>query len=99
MSNQKLKFLTLLVIEAIIITLHLALTEPKVGVDAANTWSVVYEWHFWAGLIFGYYVIIYAYTLSCAECGYKQIWRSHNCMDWRMPEDKCWHCRHELTKN
>lgn len=98
MSSQKLKFLILLVIEAGFITLHLALTEPKVGIDAANSWSALNEWHFWIGLMFGYYVMFYAYTLACTECGYKQIWRSPNCMDWRMPEDKCWHCRHNLNE-
>ena len=98
LSKHKTKFVTLVVIEIILITLHMALTEPKVGVDVANTWSVVNEWHFWAGLLFGYYIIYYMFTLACPSCGYKQIWRSNNCMDWRLPDDKCWHCRHDIDQ-
>lgn len=98
MSQQKIKFITLLVIEACLITFHLALTEPKIGVNAADTWSALNEWHFWTGLMFGYYVIYYMYSLACPSCGSKQIWRSPNFLDWRMPDDKCWHCRHDLNK-
>ena len=95
MINSKIKFLALLVIESGLIALHLALTAPK---TATNSWVVFYEWHFWVGLLFGYYVIYYMFTLACLKCGSKQIWRSHNCMDWRLPENKCWNCGDELEK-
>ena len=95
LAYHKIKLILLLSIETVLITLHLALTKPHAG----DTWAVTTEWHFWLGLIFGYYVIYYVYTLACSECGFKQIWRSNNCMDWRMPGAKCWHCRHTLEKN
>lgn len=96
MNNHKIKFIALLLVESGLIAVHLALTQPKTGIEN-NTLSVLTEWHFWLGLIFGYYVIYYMFTLACPKCGYKQIWRSHNCWDWRLPEEKCWNCSHDLN--
>jgi hypothetical protein len=92
MNRNKKKLIILISIQVILTIIHKVLDKPPSDID---NWVAEVGWHYWVALIFGMYLIIYMFTLSCKKCGAKQLWRSHNILEWRWPKDKCWNCGDE----
>ena len=95
MNYHKKKLIILLTIQVVLTIIHKILDKPT----SAEVWVYDAGWHYWVGVAFGMYLLFYMFTLTCKDCGAKQIWRSFNILDWRWPEDKCWKCGKEIPKH
>ena len=91
--KKKTKFIVLLVVEIILIVIHKILDKPPTSLE---TWVAEAGWHYWAGLIFGIYLVYYIFTYDCKKCGTPQIWLSPNILKWKWPKDNCWKCDAKL---
>jgi uncharacterized membrane protein len=65
------------------------LQEP---VSSIENWLSEIGWHYYVALLYGVFFAYYIFTLKCKNCGKKQIWRSNNIFDFRLPNDNCWDC-------
>ena len=93
MNKYKKRLIILIAIQVTLTIIHKLLDKPPTTI---NNWLAEAGWHYWLALVFGMYLLIYTFTLSCKECGTKQVWRSNNILKWRWPEDKCWKCKSEI---
>lgn len=91
MNPHKRNLIVLLLIQLVITITHVFLTKPN-GVDIELTW------HFILGLVFGIFIIIYAFSLRCPNpsCKKLQIFRGLSIFDIRWPEDNCYHCSTQI---
>ena len=90
--KKKNKFVVILIIEVALIVIHNILDKEQIS---AENWLMEAGWHYWAGLIFGIYLVYFIFTYDCKKCGAAQIWCSPNILKWKWPSDKCWKCGNE----
>jgi len=57
-----------------------------------DDWFHLSNWTYWLGMLFGTYVVVFAFKLHCSKCGVRQVFRSFNLLDFRWPQDKCHKC-------
>ena len=89
MSKYKKRLITLIAVEIVLIITHVALDKPATSTD---TTFVESGWHFWLALAFGGFVIFYAYSINCKNCGAFQVFRSMSIFNLSWPQEKCWKC-------
>ena len=89
MAKHKARLISLLVIEAALVALHVVLRAP-----AEASASPVFEWHFWAALIGGAALIGYALSIRCPvqSCRKHQVFRGLSFFDLRWPSERCHSC-------
>ena len=92
LNKHKKKLIILLSIQVVLTIIHKVLDKPT----NIETWYLEVGWHYWVALVFGTYVMLYAFTLSCKKCGAKQVWGGINILKYRWPADKCWSCNEEI---
>lgn len=93
MPKRKLLLIALLTIEAVIIVIHNILeVEPS----SMDSWLQEAGWHYWLGLLVGIATVAYAFSLSCSNCGAKQVFRGWSIWDLRWPDTQCWKCNHGI---
>lgn len=93
MAYHKTKLLTLLFVEAVIVAANRMFEQSNFsdGLDKVG-------WLYWLGMVLLIYIVYYVLTLRCPnpKCRRPQIYRSQSPKDWRLPEDKCYHCGTKL---
>ena len=93
MPARKRNLIVFLVIEALLIALHNVL---KVEPTSLENWLQEAGWHYWAALAFGLMVVAYAFRLTCANCGARQVFGGLGIRDIRWPGHHCWKCNHGI---
>jgi len=95
MAKHKARLISLLVIEAALVALHIALRAP---VEASA--SPAFEWHFWAALIVGVALVGYALSIRCPvpSCRKHQVFRGLSFFDLRWPSERCYSCGSTLEQ-
>jgi len=93
MNKYKKRLIIFIAIQIILTIIHVALDTPA---TSRETWVEEAGWHYWAGLAFGVFVVVYALSLRCKKCGAGQVFRSLWVYDLRWPQDKCWKCNSEV---
>lgn len=89
MNKQKRILIILLAVQVGLIILHVILRKTSTNID---NWVTEAGWHYWLSLLFGIYLIVYAFSISCKKCGARQVFRSISIFDIRWPQDNCWKC-------
>jgi len=54
------------------------------------------NWTYYLALGFGFFVMGYAFFLSCPNCGAKQVFRGWSITDLKWPQDQCYKCGCEI---
>jgi hypothetical protein len=95
MASHKSRLISLLVIEAALVALHIALRIP-----AEASASPPFEWHFWAALIGGVALVGYALSIRCPvpSCRKHQVFRGLSFFDLRWPSERCYACGSTLEQ-
>jgi hypothetical protein len=89
MATHKTCLLSLLAVEVTLIALHVVLREPN-----QTNGSIAFEWHFWISLIFGAFIIFYAFSIRCPiqSCRKQQVFRGLSFFDIHLPSERCHIC-------
>ena len=92
-SSPKFRLIALIAVESGLI-LNAKLWEGS----ADATSDKFLTWHFLVPLIFGIFVVVYAYTIRCPNisCKRRQVFRGSSIFDLRLPSDKCYYCKTKL---
>lgn len=88
MNKNKKKLITLLIIQVLITLLH----RSNISNFEGDDWFHLSNWTYWLGMLFGTYVVVFAFKLHCSQCRVRQVFRSFNLLDFRWPQDKCHKC-------
>jgi len=89
MASHKSRLISLLVIEAALIALHVVLRIP-----AEASASPSFEWSFWPALVVGVALTGYALSIRCTEssCRKHQVFPGLSFFDIRWPSERCHSC-------
>jgi hypothetical protein len=95
MAKYKKRLIVLLLVQAMLTVVHVALRTPTGLDDGVFTTS----WHFWIGLGFGVIVVAYALSLRCPSptCRRMQVFRGPSVFDLSWPGEKCYFCGTRLS--
>lgn len=95
MSKFKKRLIALLLVQMVLALVHVAFREPQ----EVNEGIFSSPWHFWLGLWFGVFVVLYALSLRCPNTGCRkmQVFRGYSVFDLRWPEEKCYSCGAPLS--
>ena len=95
MAKHKARLISLLLIEAALVALHVALRAPT---EASA--SPAFEWHFWPALIVGVTLVGYALSIRCPVpgCRKHQVFRGLSFFDLRWPSERCHSCDSTLEQ-
>ena len=95
MASHKSRLISLLVIEAALVALHVVLRAP-----AEASASSTFEWHFWAALIVGVALVGYVLSIRCPMpgCRKHQVFRGLSFFDLRWPSERCYACGSPLEQ-
>jgi len=95
MAKHKARLISLLVIEAALVALHVALRAP-----AEASVSPAFEWHFWGALIVGVALVGYALSIRCPVpgCRKQQVFRGLSFFNLRWPSERCHSCGSTLEQ-
>jgi magnesium-transporting ATPase (P-type) len=96
MNKYKRNLIILLCIQIILTLNHVVLRESFI----LNESNFNLSWHFWIGLLFGIFVILYAISLRCPNpaCHRMQVFRGISVFDIKWPNDKCYSCGTHLSE-
>jgi hypothetical protein len=94
MPKYKKRLVVLLCVQGALTVLHKILEKPP---SVPEHWFYEAGWHFWLGLGFGIFVVLYAWSIRCKECGAGQVFRGLSFFDIRWPGISCWRCDSEIA--
>ena len=93
MNKYKQRLIILIGIQAILTIIHIILDKPATNPE---TWVEEAGWHYWTGMVFGIFVVLYALSLNCKNCGSRQVFRTMTIYGLRWPQDNCWKCGRKI---
>ncbi|MCP5002947.1 MAG: hypothetical protein GY941_03210 [Planctomycetes bacterium] len=88
MNKYKKRLIILLIVQAAITAFHKFYESTYLHENPFH----YSNWTYYLGMVFGIFVVGYAFFLSCPDCGVKQVFRGWSIFDLRWPEDKCYKC-------
>jgi len=88
MNKYKLRLIGILVVQLIVTVIHKTSTT---SFDATNFYYLE-NWTYWLGMSWGIFAIVYAFKLSCPQCGSRQVFRGLSVFSLRWPQDHCHKC-------